>query len=96
MNKNQIIEKLKSDLFSDDWEKMKNSANELFKIGGQDNINYLVGLLDQQNSVVRNVVALTFRDNEFNEAVEPLLSSIRKIEFKDKNGTLVYALEKLQ
>jgi hypothetical protein len=91
----QEIEKLKNDIFSGDWDKMKASANRLFEIGGQENIDYLVGLLDQSNSGVRNAVALTFRDNEFNDALEPLLNSINRKENKGYNGTMVYALEKL-
>ena len=91
----QEIEKLKNDIFSSDWDKMKASANRLFEIGGQENIDYLLGLLDQTNSEVRNAVALTFRDNEFNDALEPILNSINKKENKGYTGTLVYALEKL-
>ena len=95
MSVDQKIEKLKADIFSDKWDRMKESANRLFEIGGHENIDYLVGLLDQPNSGVRNAVALTFRDNEFNEALEPLLKSIIKKENKGYTGTMVYALEKL-
>ncbi len=91
----QEIEKLKNDIFSGDWDKMKASANRLFEIGGQENIDYLLGLLDQTNSEVRNAVALTFRDNEFNDALETILNSINKKENKGYTGTMVYALEKL-
>jgi len=48
----QEIEKLKRDIFSDDWDKVKASASRLFEIGGQENIDYLIGLLDQPNSGV--------------------------------------------
>ena len=95
MRVDQEIEKLKSDIFSDDWDKMKSASNRLFEIGGQDNIDYLIGLLDQQNSGVRDAVALTFRDNKFNDALEPLLRAINKNENKGYNGTMAYALEEL-
>ncbi len=91
----QEIEKLKSDIFSDDWDKVKASVNRLFEIGGQENIDYLIGLLDQSNSGVRNAVALTFRDNEFSDALEPILNAINKKENKGYTGTMVYALDKL-
>ena len=74
---------------------MKAAADRLFEIGGQENIDFLIGLLDQQNSGVRNVVALTFRNCKFNDALEPLLKAIRKKENKGLTGTMVYALEEL-
>ena len=95
MKVDQEIEKLKTDIFSGDWDKMKESASRLFEIGGQENIDYLLGLLDQPNPLVRNVVALTFMDNKFNEALEPLLESITKDENKSSRGTMVYALQAL-
>jgi len=95
MRVDQEIEKLKNDIFSDDWGRMKESSCRLFEIGGHDNIDYLIGLLDQPNSGVRNAVALVFRDNKFNDALEPLLNSIIKKENKGYTGTMVYALEKL-
>lgn len=87
------IDKLKSDILSDDWEKMIPASNRIFEIGGQENINYLINLLDNENSSVRNAVALTFRDNKYNEAIEPLLKAINKIENVSHRGTMVYALE---
>lgn len=91
----QEIEKLKTDIFSNDKEKMKIATNRIFEIGGRSNIDFLIGLLDQENSRIRDVVALTFRDNGFNDALEPLFKSITKKEFKGYTGTMVYALEKL-
>jgi HEAT repeat protein len=91
----QEIDKLKSDIFSDDWDKVRASANRLFEIGGQENIDYLLGLLDQTNTELRNAIAITFRDNKFSDALEPILNAINKKENKGRTGTLVYALEKL-
>lgn len=95
MKTDEEIKRLKVEIFSDDWDKMKASADKLFEIGGQKNIDYLLGLLDHQNSKVRNVVALTFRKNKFNEAIDSLLSAISKEENRGYNGTMVYALEEL-
>jgi HEAT repeat protein len=95
MRVNEEIEKLKTDIFSDNWDKMKKSTSRLFEIGGQKNIDYLLGLLDQPNPMVRNAVALTFMDNKFNDALEPLLKSITKDKNKSSRGTMVYALQAL-
>ncbi len=96
MTTEQEIEKLKTTLFSaEEWDERKASSNRLFEIGGNENIDYLVGLLDQENSLVRNVVAMTFMDNKFNQALEPLLTSINKPENRDARGTMVYALQDL-
>jgi hypothetical protein len=95
MRVEQEINKLKTDIFSDDWEKMKESANRLFEIGGHENIDYLLGLLDQPNPSVRNAVALTFMDNKFDYALDQLLKSITKEENKNARGTMVYALQAL-
>jgi HEAT repeat protein len=95
MRVDQEIEKLKTDIFSGDRDKMKEAVNRLFAIGGQDNIDYLIELLDQENSLVRNEVAMTFMDNKFNQALEPLLNSISKAENINARGTMVYALQAL-
>ena len=95
MRADQEIEKLKNDIFSDNSDKIKAAADRLFEIGGQENIDYLIKLVEQENSKIRDVVALLIRDNELNEALEPLLKSINKKEFKGYTGTMVYALEKL-
>ncbi len=96
MSIDQEIEKLKRDIFSANWDNMKQSTNRLFEIGGQQNLDFLVRLLDQPNSGVRNAVALTFMDNKFNEGLEPLLKSIQKDENKNARGTMVYALQTLK
>lgn len=95
MRVDKEIVRLKTDIFSDDWEKMKEATNRLFEIGGQANIDFLIGLLDHQNSGIRNAVSLTFRKNKFNDALEPILKSIIKKEYKGYTGTMVYALENL-
>jgi hypothetical protein len=95
MRVDQEIDKLKTDIFSADWDKVKESVNGLFEIGGQENVDYLIGLLDQENSLIRNAVAMTFMDKKFNEGLEPLLKAIGKVENKNARGTMVYALQTL-
>ncbi|GAB3228638.1 hypothetical protein J0A67_13960 [Algoriphagus aestuariicola] len=89
------IEKLKLDIHSGDSGKILESVDMLFKIGEVESIDYLLGLLDHPNSAIRDAVALTFRRNRFNDAVDPLLNSIKKKENKGCNGTMAYALETL-
>ena len=94
MTREQEIQQLKSDLFTaDKWDKRKASSSRLFKIGGQENMDYLIELLNQENSLVRNAIAMTFMDNKFNEALEPLLISINRADYVKTRGTMVYALK---
>ena len=72
--------------------KIKSAANKIFEMGGQQNIDFLIQLLEHENSQIRNAVSLTFRDHSFNQAVEPLFRSIKKVKNKDFRGTMVYAL----
>jgi hypothetical protein len=96
MRVDQEINILKSNLLSaDNWDERKSSSDRLFDIGGQENIDYLIGLLEHENSLVRNAVSITFMDNKFNQALEPLLASINKPEHKNARGTMVYALQAL-
>ncbi len=95
MRQNPNIEKLKTKLFSDNWEEGKEASNQIFEIGGQENINFLIGLLSHSNDSLRNRVALTFRKYKFNEALEPLFLAINNPENQGKIGTLVYALQTL-
>ena len=102
MNKKQRVEHLKSAVFSEDWDEAKDACRRLFHFGGRFNKTgrrkcrrFLVELLDQENPWTRNVVAITFRINRFNAAVDPLFHAITKPENSRYNGTLVYALEKL-
>lgn len=88
-------ENFKAQMFSDDWGSIKNASNNIFRIGRQENYEYLLSLLDQKNPLIRNAVALTCRDNKFDLAIESLLKAIKKPENLRTRGTLVYALEKL-
>ncbi len=85
-------EQLKTQLFSGDWELIKSSANQLF-IEGE--FEYLLGLLKHEDSAIRNATALTFRENKYQDALEPLFEAINTEEYSNTNGTLVYALETL-
>ncbi len=86
------IELLKSQLFSEDWELVKSASNQLFIEGEFD---YLLGLLSHKEYSIRNATALTFRENKYQEALEPLLEAITIKEYSNSIGTLVYALEAL-
>ncbi|HEX8350218.1 MAG TPA: hypothetical protein VF598_09655 [Hymenobacter sp.] len=102
MNRKQKIEKHKSDVFSDNQREAQYACNKLFHLGGgfskigqKKCRKFLITLLDQEKPRTRNAVAITFRNNEFNAALNPLLQAINKPENSRSRGTLVYALEKL-
>lgn len=94
-NKNMTIEDLKNGIFSDNWDTAISSADKLVKIGGDDVVKFLIGLLESKNADLRNIAALALRDLEDNKAIDPLLNSIFNPENKNNNGTLVYALQTL-
>ena len=89
------IEQLKKDVFSDDWELVKSSADRLGKIGGDEVVNFLVSLIALDNSSIRNRAALALEDIKDSRALEPLLTAIFKKENHNYNGTMVFALEAL-
>ena len=89
------IEELKENIFSEDWELVKSSADKLGEIGGEKVVDFLISLLLLDNSGIRNRAALALEDIKDNRAVEPLLNAIFKKENHNYNGTLVYALESL-
>jgi len=55
----------------------------------------LINLLESENPSTRNTSALKLRVLKDNRAIEPLLKAIFKVENKEDNGTLVYALQTL-
>ena len=87
------IEKLRTDILSDNWEVVKSSADRLGQIGGDEVVDFLISLLAFENSGTRNRAALALSDIKDNRALEPLLTAIFKKENYNYNGTLVYALE---
>jgi hypothetical protein len=89
------IEQLKKNIFSEDWELVKSSADQLGKIGGDEVVEFLISLLSLDDSGIRNRAALALEDIKDNRAVEPLLNAIFKKENLNYNGTLVFALESL-
>jgi HEAT repeat protein len=89
------IERLKKDVFSDDWELVKSSANRLGEIGGDDVVDFLISLIALDDSSIRNRAALALEQIKDNRALEPLLTAIFKKENHNYNGTMVFALESL-
>jgi hypothetical protein len=87
------IEQLKKNMFSEDWELVKSSAYKLGEIGGNEITDFLISLLDLDNSGIRNRAALALEQIGDNKAVEPLFKSIFKNH--NYNGTMVFALESL-
>lgn len=95
MNKQMIdeIEQLKKNMFSEDWELVKSSADKLGEIGGNEITDFLISLLDLDDSGIRDRAALALEQIGDNKAVEPLFKSIFKNH--NYNGTMVFALESL-
>lgn len=89
------FEQLKKDVFSDDWELVKSSADRLGQIGGDEVVDFLISLISLDNSGIRNRAALALEDIKDNRALEPLLTAILKKENHNYNGTMVFALESL-
>lgn len=89
------IEQLKKKVFSDDWEIVKSSISELAQIGGDEITLFLIELLEQKESGIRNRAALALEELKDNRAVEPLIKAIKKPENHEYNGTMVFALESL-
>ena len=87
------IEQLKKNMFSDDWEMVKSSADKLGEIGGDEITDFLISLLKLDNSEIRDRAALALEQIGDNKAVEPLFESIFKNH--NYNGTMVFALESL-
>lgn len=94
-NLNKEISQLKKDMFSDDWETVKISADRLGKIGGQEVTDFLISLLNLENPDIRNRAALALEEIKDNRALDPLLMAIFKKENHNYNGTMVFALESL-
>ncbi|MFT7239333.1 MAG: hypothetical protein ACI93L_003433 [Cyclobacteriaceae bacterium] len=86
------VEHLKSQLFSRDTELIKSATSQLF---GEGEADLLVGLLEHEDSSIRNAIALTFMENEFQEAIEAIFAVIKQAQNRNARGTLVYALRSL-
>lgn len=89
------FEQLKKDVFSDDWQLVKSSADRLGQIGGDEVVDFLISLIAVDNSGIRNRAALALEEIKDNRALEPLLTAIFKKENHNYNGTMVFALESL-
>jgi len=89
------INKLKKDVFSGKWELVKTAIERLSQIQGDIVVDFLISLLDLNDSGIRNRAALALSDIKDNKAVKPLLQAILKKENHNYNGTMVHALESL-
>ncbi len=87
------IDFLKKNIFSDDWDLVKKSAQRLGELGGKDITDFLISLIEQSDSGIRNRAALALEEIRDERALEPLLKSINKKENFNFNGTMVFALE---
>jgi hypothetical protein len=89
------IEVLKSNMFSNDWELVCDSANKLGKFGGREITDFLISLLENENSGIRDRASLALEEIGDNKALKPLLRAIFNKQNKIHSGTMVFALESL-
>ena len=89
------IELLKSNMFSDNWELVCESGKKLGELGGKEITDFLISLLEQENSEIRNRASLALEEIKDNRALKPLLKAIFKKENFNYTGTMVFALESL-
>lgn len=89
------IERLKTEIISDDLEDFEVVQNRLVEIGGNEVVDFLISLLAHENSTIRDRSALILEEIKDNKAVKPLLKAIFKKENHNNTGTLVYALQAL-
>lgn len=82
MNKDLQLafEQLKKNILSSDTDLAMKASEELPKIAGEKVVNFLISLLDSDDVLVRNRVALSLHDLRNDKAVQPLLKAIFKAE----------------
>lgn len=72
-----------------------NAADALGRIGGDGELDFLISLLELDDTAIRNCAALALEERKDNRALEPLLKAIFKKENHNRNGTMVFALSSL-
>lgn len=87
------IADFKNDVFSGDSVKLDRAFKSFVAIGGEEVISFLINLLDQEDTEIRNKAAIALMDIGDDKAVQPLFNAINKKQNFNKNGTLVYALQ---
>ncbi|ANQ52771.2 HEAT repeat domain-containing protein [Flammeovirga sp. MY04] len=86
---------MKSNLLTNDLNLKQESIEQLCELGGEEIIDFLITLLDQSDSSIRDMSALALGKIMDIKAVEPLLEAIFKKENEGYTGTMVFALETL-
>ncbi|UOQ52516.1 hypothetical protein [Hymenobacter cellulosivorans] len=103
MRKKARFEHLQAAVFSGNWTEATRACDQLLRFGGGFNTTaqrksrrFLLGLLTQDDALVRNAAALAFRKNKGHWAVSSLLRALLNPANAQHRGTLAYALEKLK
>ncbi|WP_345955028.1 HEAT repeat domain-containing protein [Mucilaginibacter sp. PAMB04168] len=92
MLQNDPIDLLKAKILSDDIEQGSNAIDSFIRLDKKTALDYLITLLDHPNPLIFNRAAIGLHDIGDNRALEPLLTTIKKQENINRNGTLVFAL----
>ncbi len=70
---------------------------ELGEKRDQSSVEFLIDILvESQNTLVRNEVAIALKDIGDNRAVCPLIEALSNAEMRKSRGTLLYAMEDMQ
>lgn len=86
------IEIFKKAMLSEKENVSGHAIEELLKTEKNKVIKFLIGLLSHDDPLIRNRAAIILHDTKDERAKQPLLKAIFKIENRNHNGTLVYAL----
>ncbi|RYZ18960.1 MAG: HEAT repeat domain-containing protein [Chitinophagaceae bacterium] len=89
------LERLKNEVFSADPKVGQWAADSIGRDAGMEGLDYLITLLDLDDTVVRDRAALALESTKNNKALIPLLKAIFKKENYNRNGTMVFALSSL-
>ena len=95
MRSDQTLASLKADFFSADFAAASAAADELGKMSGNEVVDFLIPVLESEDALQRNRAALALRNIGDSRAAAPLWRSIQHASNRNKRGTMVYALEKL-
>jgi len=89
---NELFEKLSRDLYSNDWDKIIFAADELARLGGDENITVLISAISSSFPDTTCAAALALRKLKVEQAKLPLIEAIKNPINKDETTPLMLAL----
>lgn len=89
------LERLKNKFLSEDLRTRFDAVHELLEVANDNILEFFITMLDKDDPRLRNAAAYGLRELADNRALKSLLNAINKSQNLNRNGTMVYALEKL-